>query len=501
MLFLGTTVLILYDLSYASRFWTQFEAWLGMQFATPNGLKSAVGTKNARYHIVCIQGAAEQAELYTKVLTDTWASKTPQQAFDFLSKPDVTVTNQSDKEGQLPKIKALNVTVQGAFQRIDAQLQQRVAASAAAVERAKAELQKGERECQEAKARLEAEYQEAKARADAKVVPLAGVMTRTEGEAAAARAAKQTHVLAIKRGVMPMLMEREAALPPRLKLEGGSLPGAAAQYAGFYMLDGTLVNGRPAWKHTNGRCWVAFDGADWRGQPEADLGQKRGALMLTDADTASPDASSAIWQAWTGSAWAAQPALKCTVATAAELSAAQAAPALRAKEEQRAAQLRAKQERRAQAEVSVKHFRGPCAACCKPLAPCCCVSADGEAIFCCVPTEPGYNLPLGLHMAFCPQLGCDPKGGLSSVDKHFRGPCADCCKPLAPCCCVSADGEAIFCCVPTNEEIPLPACLHMVLCPQLGCDPMGGVIECNRDTCIVLCFPLSFVLVPCSFCL
>jgi hypothetical protein len=411
MLFLGTTVLILYDLSYASRFWTQFEAWLGMQFATPNGLKSAVGTKNARYHIVCIQNAAEHAELYTKVLVDTWANKTPQQAFDFLSKPDVTVTNQSDKQGQLPQIKALNVTVQDAFQAIDAQLLQRVAASAAAVERAKAALQKGERECQEAKARAEAECQEAKARADAKVVPLAGVMTRTEGEAAAARAAKQTHVLAIKRGVMPMLMEREAALPPRLKLEGGSLPGAAAQYAGFYLLDGTLVNGRPAWKHTNGRCWVAFDGADWRGQPEADLGQKRGALMLTDADAASPDASSATWQAWTGSAWAAQPALTCTVATAAELSAAQAAPALRAKEEQRAAQLRAKQARRAQAEVSVKHFRGPCAACCKPLAPCCCVSSDGEAIFCCVPTDRSYLLPACLHMALCPQLGCDPMGG------------------------------------------------------------------------------------------
>ena len=65
MLYLGTTVLILYDLSYASRFWTQFEAWLSMQFATPNGLKSAVGTKNARYHIVCIQNAADQSELYT----------------------------------------------------------------------------------------------------------------------------------------------------------------------------------------------------------------------------------------------------------------------------------------------------------------------------------------------------------------------------------------------------------------------------------------------------
>jgi hypothetical protein len=118
MLYLGTTVLILFDLSYLSRFWTQFEAWLSMQFATPNGLKSAVGTKHARYHIVCIQNAAAQAELFTKALTDQWATKTPQQAFDFLSKPDVTVTNQSDKEGQLPKIKALDVTVRGAFQAV-----------------------------------------------------------------------------------------------------------------------------------------------------------------------------------------------------------------------------------------------------------------------------------------------------------------------------------------------------------------------------------------------
>jgi hypothetical protein len=120
MLFLGTTVLILFDLSYLSRFWTQVEAWLSMQVATPDGLKSAVGTKNARYHIVCIQGAAEQAELYTKALVDTWATKTPQQAFDFLSKPDVTVTNQTDKEVQLSKIKALDATVRGAFQAVGA---------------------------------------------------------------------------------------------------------------------------------------------------------------------------------------------------------------------------------------------------------------------------------------------------------------------------------------------------------------------------------------------
>ena len=36
-LYLGTTVLILLDMSYVSRFWTQFESWLSMQFATPSG--------------------------------------------------------------------------------------------------------------------------------------------------------------------------------------------------------------------------------------------------------------------------------------------------------------------------------------------------------------------------------------------------------------------------------------------------------------------------------
>ena len=51
-LYLGTTVLILLDLSYVSRFWTQFESWLAMQFAMPDGLKPAVGTKNERHHVV-----------------------------------------------------------------------------------------------------------------------------------------------------------------------------------------------------------------------------------------------------------------------------------------------------------------------------------------------------------------------------------------------------------------------------------------------------------------
>ena len=113
-------------------------------------------------------------------------------------------------------------------------------------------------------------------------------------------------------------------------------------------------------------------------------------------------------------------------AAAAEAAAAEAAAkavAEKAAAEKAAAEkAAAKRAARKAAEAPVKNFRGPCADCCKPLAPCCCVSADGEAIFGCVPTKPGYFLPACLHMALCPQLGCDPMGGDEKTD------C--CCGPL-----------------------------------------------------------------------
>ena len=41
VLYLSVSVLILLDLSYISRFWTQYEAWLSMQTATKDGLRPA----------------------------------------------------------------------------------------------------------------------------------------------------------------------------------------------------------------------------------------------------------------------------------------------------------------------------------------------------------------------------------------------------------------------------------------------------------------------------
>ena len=307
MLFLGTSVLILLDLSYVSRFWTQFEAWLSMQFATPNGLKSAIGTATVRHHIVCIQNAAEQSELYTKALTTSWADKTPLQAHDFLSKPDVTVTNASDKEGQLPKIKALDATVQGAFQAIDAQLQQRVIASAEVVARTKAALEAFE---------SENDVQAGERN------PLKAAAVQAEREAAAARATKEKHAQAIAHGVIPMVMERE-----------------------------------------------------------------EGRRIVEEARKAEAEAKAAKE---------------------------------RAVAEARAAKERAAAEKREANAARTSQFQdGPCKECCMPLA-CCCVSADGNKVYGCVPTKYDYWLPLCLHTCLCPQ-----QGGSPCPSGHNELKCAD----------------------------------------------------------------------------
>merc|ERR1711920_1144890 len=115
MIYLGATVLILYDLQYSCRFWTQFEAWLSMQVATQHGLKSAVGTDKERHHIVPLHSCAKEPRRHKDLLESTWAGQTPADAHMQLSSKDIEVTNQSDKQNQLPKIKKLNQSVKGSY--------------------------------------------------------------------------------------------------------------------------------------------------------------------------------------------------------------------------------------------------------------------------------------------------------------------------------------------------------------------------------------------------
>ena len=82
-----------------------------MQSATTEGLVHQEEENARRYTIVGIYNSNENM---CKGLEDIWAKKTPAQAFETLSKPDVAVTNKSDKKEQLPKIWTIDDRVRGA---------------------------------------------------------------------------------------------------------------------------------------------------------------------------------------------------------------------------------------------------------------------------------------------------------------------------------------------------------------------------------------------------
>ena len=113
MLYLGCSVLILMDVSFISRFWTLFEAWLSMQQPTPTGLKPAT-EEQKRWTIVPILSASE---LDTRKLCDLVRNCTPQEAHKLLSATDITVTNAGDKTIQLQKLDVLDEQVKAGLLR------------------------------------------------------------------------------------------------------------------------------------------------------------------------------------------------------------------------------------------------------------------------------------------------------------------------------------------------------------------------------------------------
>ena len=86
------------------RFWTQFEAFLSFRKCTERGLESAPAA-DQRYTVTCIHNAPAAFE---NGLFDMWSQRTPKEAHAILMKPDVEVTNQSDKIVQLEKLEKLN---------------------------------------------------------------------------------------------------------------------------------------------------------------------------------------------------------------------------------------------------------------------------------------------------------------------------------------------------------------------------------------------------------
>jgi hypothetical protein len=111
LLYLGCSVLILLDISYLSRFWTQMEAWLSMQLGGSDGLEPAP----ERLRRCAIEFLHTATTTTRTDLLNMWATRTPEEAYALLSKPDVQVTNQSDKVTQLAKVRQLVPEVKGAF--------------------------------------------------------------------------------------------------------------------------------------------------------------------------------------------------------------------------------------------------------------------------------------------------------------------------------------------------------------------------------------------------
>ena len=130
VIYIGMRVLILLDMSYMSRFWTQTESWMSMQDASTSGLATASEGRR-RYTIVPLHNASAAI---ANAMVEMWAGKSAQEAHDILAQPDVLVTNQSDKERQLPKVLKLNETIKKALEahaKREAALQQLARAMAA----------------------------------------------------------------------------------------------------------------------------------------------------------------------------------------------------------------------------------------------------------------------------------------------------------------------------------------------------------------------------------
>lgn len=135
LLYLGCTVLIMVDRSYSSRFWTLYECWLSFMMATRDGLLTAPESKQ-RCVITCLHGCPPSLQL---ALREEWDSCSARMTYEKLSSPDVTVTNQSDKEMQLPKILAMDQTVIDIMaKRLQAPLSRSTSAAGSAVQAVKA---------------------------------------------------------------------------------------------------------------------------------------------------------------------------------------------------------------------------------------------------------------------------------------------------------------------------------------------------------------------------
>ena len=153
LLYLCANVLIFLDQKYMGRFWTQYEAFLAFHKVTSDGIVEKTREEiRERVTIIEMGAAAASGGSLAKSLIDTWHHKTVAEAVAILRKPDVEVTNKSDKILLLSKLPGLEEYVKARVAEIE---QEERAALEAQVQHAKDLTQ--QKAAADAQARADAE--------------------------------------------------------------------------------------------------------------------------------------------------------------------------------------------------------------------------------------------------------------------------------------------------------------------------------------------------------
>ena len=106
LLYMGSRTIAFVDVDYRRRFWTQFEFFCATHKADVRGIVPRT-KKELQHHIkvIALGVAKESNGADEKALFETWANKTVDQAIEILGHKDVSITNQSEKDPMLRRLK------------------------------------------------------------------------------------------------------------------------------------------------------------------------------------------------------------------------------------------------------------------------------------------------------------------------------------------------------------------------------------------------------------
>jgi len=110
-IFLGCTVIVMYERIYNQRFWPQVESWISTKMPTRHGLVPATRDR-MRVRVHGIRSASGEDEVNQAYVEGVWHAVSAQEAIRKLSEEDILVTNAKDKLINLKVVASLDEQIQ-----------------------------------------------------------------------------------------------------------------------------------------------------------------------------------------------------------------------------------------------------------------------------------------------------------------------------------------------------------------------------------------------------